>query len=183
MRKLLLAVVAVLMGVPLLLIGPPAFACSCAEPAMGRMLADSDAAFLGRVAESDGTVLGHEVVLRVDVKRVYQGTVRASTEVVTDSDEGACGFDPPKGDVIFFASYDEGDLTANLCSSFAAKRYVDAPALASYDKPLAGETSSSRLTYPELWPLLVGLAGVASLTTLFFRLRRKPQPAPEDATV
>jgi hypothetical protein len=123
-RTLLLTMtVAGFVGVP----AAPAVACSCASFTDTQARSHAHAVFLGDVVQRRVTHRTGTAVYVVKVSRVYKGKARATQEVVTPSNGGACGLELPEtGRALFFAYASgmgalrvdpaPGQLASHLCS-------------------------------------------------------------------
>lgn len=74
------------------LVGAPAFACSCTAVSVGTQVDQADAVFLGDVAAVSQTDDGSQLTMAVQVQRVFKGELDSpDVEVGTAASPGACG--------------------------------------------------------------------------------------------
>jgi hypothetical protein len=99
-----------------------AWACSCMRADPAQQIAESDAAFLGRVLSvkrTDPDINRGDVVARVRILKSYKGVRRGRIVTVkTGPNSAMCGIDMAKGDRISVtASRDrQGAFRTGLCS-------------------------------------------------------------------
>lgn len=157
------AILTLLVGVPLLVLGTaaPSHACSCVE-LTPRLLLDSDVAFSGTVEETGASIT------RLAVDQVWAGDVASHTEVVHGSEESACGLRTRVGErMLVGASLEAGDLRTTLCSTISGEAAVSRMALRLDDGalPRSGEIEATRDGPPIVWlavgGLVLALAGAA----------------------
>ncbi|WP_126688308.1 hypothetical protein [Nocardioides ferulae] len=118
----LLAALVLLAGALVIGPAPAAYACSCKSATVAQHAEDADAVFQGVIVERPERVPGERrLVYRVEVDRVYQGTVDDTVEVSTAADSSVCGLPdlPLDRDVLFFADGSASSWRVNSCGGTA----------------------------------------------------------------
>lgn len=101
-------------------------ACSCVPSSPSGLLADADAAFVGRLLEAgeptpdrEGIInMGQEVTYRFEVKTVVAGELPGEVEVLSPTSGAACGFELEPGETAGVVLYrEDGAWSSGLCST------------------------------------------------------------------
>ncbi len=168
-----------------------AYACSCLPPGTPQEeLGRSDAVFAGKVVALSGRVdagAAESVDVTFEVSRVWKGAESRTVLLKTPGSSASCGFNFEQGqEYVVYASQQEGNLTAGLCSrtQLLASAADDLAALGTGTTlsggtetpatlPETGSASSGGQLQPYL--LAVGALGVLGVALAFVargRLRR-----------
>ena len=114
LRAVQLAFVLKLAG-GLVVAGPPAYACSCAEMDLSTRLPEADGAFIGTFVDRE-RIDEHRVAITFQVERVIKGEFGPRAIVRTDADGASCGlefYDPQTAMLLDLAS--DGVWESSLC--------------------------------------------------------------------
>ena len=165
-----------------------AFACSCLPPGTPQEeLGKSDAVFAGKVVQVSGQVDGgaaETVEVRFEVSQVWKGAESRTVQLKTSGSSASCGFNFEQGrEYVVYASQQEGNLTAGLCSRTAllASAAGDVAALGTGTTPSGGaetpavlpETGSDNPA-AQLPPYLLGVGALGVLgLALGFATRKR----------
>lgn len=138
-RRLLVAIAAIAMtGTGLVLGSAPAYACTCAQMALGSLAKNADAVFVGTV---DGSQMdGDTRVYTLRVSDVYSGSPGSTTTVRTPAGSASCGV-AMKADRQYMVVGEQkerhGDVTTTICSG---TRPISDRAIASVEQALGPAT-------------------------------------------
>jgi hypothetical protein len=115
MRRLALALAAVLMAVAMAWLTPPvAYACSCTTDSEAELIRRAEVIFTGVL--SNDRSQGNTRTYTFTVDRVYRGQVSTSQTVNTDTQTAACGLDlQGTGPFLVLGNLQNGVLWANSC--------------------------------------------------------------------
>lgn len=155
LKRLLAAVFLGLSG--LVLVPPPAFACSCVESSVQEHLSHSDVVVTGTIDDVTGSLSLVDTgskTYRFHVEAVHKGEVPEWIDVETG---GPCGIDydlPTR--TVFFLARAGGDFDAGLCGG--SGNYAPAEVAA-----VAGPGTPPRPGGPGPHPVLAEYAGVAGV--------------------
>lgn len=110
-----LALAGLLAAAGLVLLPPPATACSCAQEAVPQRVARVDSIGAGKVAWV--VTKGREVSFGVDFTAVYKGRL-GSRERITTGGHVSCGWMPKLGDsyLFFLEGQHRGRISTHLCA-------------------------------------------------------------------
>jgi hypothetical protein len=102
----------------LLFINPKVSACSCAIRSIEQEYQESDLIFEGKIsAKNLGSKPLDEIVVSVDVSRVFKGAADETLTFVTPPDSAMCGYDFIEGQsyLIWLYRSENGTMNTNLC--------------------------------------------------------------------
>lgn len=123
MKRLL--ILTLLAGTMVVMGGRASFACSCAVGDPGSALAESDAAFVGRLVSKEAPKgegggmfsSGEQVTYRFSVERSVKGELGKTVDVEAAVEGASCGIEAAPGQRIGLLLYgSKAQWTSNLCS-------------------------------------------------------------------
>jgi hypothetical protein len=168
---------------------PPATACSCAMGDQRDYLEWADAVFTGEVTERAADQ--QQVTYRVDVDRVYEGAVPATTALVSGAQDSMCGMPALKvgRPYIVYATGAGDHLSTSLCSGTRSSTAdaiagleritgpgtapAAAPAASPHSGPPSSEPPDGEDAFPVALTVLGGGAVVVIAAALVLAARRK----------
>ena len=196
-----MGVVLVVMVGGLVLLAPPASACSCGGLDAGAV-PQFDAVFIGTAVDSHASDLGRDLYDEVlfEIEEVYSGRVHQLEPVLATAGNGAsCGVEPPIGvsEGIAATRHPDGFLEVNLCSFTdpdEVRRLFTVPAPQGAAEELAGlradavlvEGQGPDIALPSTWGRrkigAVGLALVVAASIAVVAYRRRTEAADDPAS-
>jgi hypothetical protein len=144
-----------------LLVSPPAGACTCVPADLGRMLTNAEGAFVGTVLGMQRAPAGTDSVdYRFAVERVAKGDLGSEITVRTASSGASCGLEVGAGERTgLFVDRFGGSWVSGLCSRVDPDALLSVARGASSPTPLPGSSGWSTpavvVLVALLWSMLV----------------------------